>query len=51
MDLIHQSLAIAKDPKHTRWICPLLLSAEVALCFLIVKYIPCTADPPPSIPT
>ncbi|KAI7486942.1 Dol-P-Man:Man(5)GlcNAc(2)-PP-Dol [Hortaea werneckii] len=42
MDLIYQALAIAKDPKHTKWICPLLLTAEVALCFLIVKYIPYT---------
>ncbi|KAI7268314.1 Dol-P-Man:Man(5)GlcNAc(2)-PP-Dol [Hortaea werneckii] len=42
MDLIHQALAIARDPKQTKWICPLLLTAEIALCFLIVKYIPYT---------
>lgn len=45
MDLIHQSLEIARDPKHTKWICPLLVTAEVALCLLIVRYVPCTNSP------
>lgn len=33
--------AIAKDPKQSRWVCPLLLLADVALCGLIIWKVPC----------
>jgi alpha-1,3-mannosyltransferase len=42
MDLINQSLEIARNPKHTRWIYPLLLIADAGLCGYILEKIPCT---------
>ncbi|KAF2703581.1 glycosyltransferase family 58 protein [Pleomassaria siparia CBS 279.74] len=42
MDLLNSGLAIARDPKQTRWIYPLLLVAEAALCGLIIEKIPYT---------
>lgn len=46
MDLIKQGLAIARDPKQTQWICPLLLLADAALCPLIIWKIACTFPTP-----
>lgn len=41
MDVFQKCLAIAKDPWHTRWICPLLLLADAGLTALIVWKVPC----------
>lgn len=45
MNLIVQCLDITRNPKHTRWICPLLLLADAALCGLIIWKIPCQSLP------
>ncbi|KAH0366291.1 ALG3-domain-containing protein, partial [Aureobasidium melanogenum] len=42
MDVFQKCLAIAKDPWHTRWICPLLLLADAGLTALIVWKVPYT---------
>ncbi|EMC91608.1 glycosyltransferase family 58 protein [Baudoinia panamericana UAMH 10762] len=42
MDLIRQGFNIAVTPKHTKWICPLLLLADTALCGVVVWKIPYT---------
>ncbi|KAF2789565.1 glycosyltransferase family 58 protein [Melanomma pulvis-pyrius CBS 109.77] len=42
MDLINQGLDIARNPKHTRWIYPLLLIVDAALCGVIIEKIPYT---------
>ncbi|ORX92176.1 Lethal(2)neighbour of Tid protein [Clohesyomyces aquaticus] len=42
MDLINQGLDIARNPKHTRWIAPLLLIADSVLCGLVIWKIPYT---------
>ncbi|KAK5702603.1 dolichyl-P-Man:Man(5)GlcNAc(2)-PP-dolichol alpha-1,3-mannosyltransferase [Elasticomyces elasticus] len=42
MDLINSGLAIARSPKHSAWLCPLLLLADAALCGVIVWKIPYT---------
>lgn len=41
MDLIRQGLAIAQDPKQSKWINPLLILCDAALSFLIVHKISC----------
>lgn len=41
MDVFQKCLAIAKDPWHARWICPLLLLADAGLTALIVWKVPC----------
>ena len=48
MDLVKQALHIASDPRQNRWICPLILLADAALCCLVVWKVPCTC--PNSIP-
>lgn len=35
---------ILTNPKHTRWIAPLILLGEAVLCGLIVWRIPCSLD-------
>ncbi|KAG9843314.1 hypothetical protein KCU98_g7864, partial [Aureobasidium melanogenum] len=42
MDVFQKCLAIAKDPWHTRWICPLLLLADAGLTALVVWKVPYT---------
>ncbi|KAF2180046.1 glycosyltransferase family 58 protein [Zopfia rhizophila CBS 207.26] len=42
MDLINQGLEVARNPKHARWISPLLLVTDAALCGLIIWRIPYT---------
>jgi alpha-1,3-mannosyltransferase len=46
MDIFQKCLSIAKDPWHTRWICPLLLLADTFLTSLIVWKVPCTHRTP-----
>ena len=46
MSLLQTGLDIARNPKHTRWIGPLLLVADAALCALVIWKIPCTISPP-----
>lgn len=41
-DLYRLALDLLTNPKHTRWIAPLLILAEAALCALIILYIPYT---------
>ena len=41
MDLYKRAIDIARDPKHTRWLAPLLILADTALCALIIWKIPC----------
>ena len=49
MDLYNRAIDIASNPKHTRWLSPLLLVADACLCVLIIWKIPCKlpfqADP------
>ncbi|KZF19345.1 glycosyltransferase family 58 protein [Xylona heveae TC161] len=42
MDLINRGIDIATNPKHTRWISPLLLATDAALCALVIWKIPYT---------
>lgn len=42
MNLIERSVDLAGNPKHTRWLSPLLLIADAALCGLIIWTIPYT---------
>lgn len=41
MDLYDQVIDLASNPKHTRWLSPLILLADAALCALIIWKIPC----------
>ena len=41
MGLYHQTLDLASNPKHAKWLSPLLLLADAALCILIIWKIPC----------
>ena len=42
MDLVQVIARLAVDRKTTKWLCPLLLSADALLCMLILWRIPCT---------
>ncbi|OCK83448.1 glycosyltransferase family 58 protein [Lepidopterella palustris CBS 459.81] len=42
MRLIEQVLDLTRNPKHTRWLSPLLLIADAVLCGLIIWRIPYT---------
>lgn len=42
MDLVKQGVSIASNPKYARWLCPLLLVADAALCGLIIWKVPYT---------
>ncbi|KAJ9208848.1 CAZyme family GT58 [Paecilomyces variotii] len=42
MDLYRCACDIARNPKHTRWVAPLLLVADAFLCALIIWKIPYT---------
>lgn len=48
MDLYHQAIDLASNPKHTRWLSPLLLLADAVLCALIIWKIPCELWSPSS---
>jgi hypothetical protein len=41
MDLYEKCSDIARNPWHTRWICPLLLLADAGLTALIIWKVPC----------
>lgn len=41
--LINAGLAVARNPAHTRWLCPVLLLADVILTMLIIRKISCAA--------
>ena len=49
MDLYNRAIDIAVNPKHTRWLSPVLLVADACLCVLIIWKVPCKllfrADP------
>ena len=42
MDLYLRAIELLRDPKHTRWLSPLLLAADACLCALIIYKVPCT---------
>jgi hypothetical protein len=42
MSLTAQIRDLAYNPDHTRWMTPLLLVAEAALCGVIIDKVPCT---------
>jgi alpha-1,3-mannosyltransferase len=42
MSLISQALDLASNPKHTKWVTPLLLVADAALCGFVIDKVPCT---------
>ncbi|KAH7130382.1 Lethal(2)neighbour of Tid protein [Dendryphion nanum] len=42
MDLIKTGLDFAQNPKHTKWIYPLLLVADAAICGVVIETIPYT---------
>ncbi|EKG13022.1 Glycosyltransferase ALG3 [Macrophomina phaseolina MS6] len=42
MDLVKQGVSVATNPKYARWLCPLLLVADAALCGLIIWKVPYT---------
>jgi alpha-1,3-mannosyltransferase len=42
MELLAQVKDLLTNPKHTRWMCPLLVAADAVLCGLIIWKIPCT---------
>jgi hypothetical protein len=44
--LIDFGLDLATNPKHLRWLCPLLLAADAILCVLIVWKVPCRPSSP-----
>lgn len=41
MDLVKRGLDIAQNPKHNRWVCPLLLAADALLGVLILLNVSC----------
>lgn len=41
MNLYHKAVDLASNPKHTRWLSPLLLLTDAAFCALIIWKIPC----------
>lgn len=48
MDVYSLVLDLSTNRKHLKWICPLLLLLESALCALIIWKIPCTSSNVPS---
>ena len=46
MHLYNQAIDLASNPKHTRWLSPLLLLADAALCALVIWKIPCELSIP-----
>lgn len=46
MHLYNQAIDLANNPKHTRWLSPLLLLADAALCALVIWKIPCELSIP-----
>lgn len=48
MDIYNLALDLCTNRKHLKWICPLLLLLESALCALVIRKVPCTfSDPRP----
>lgn len=41
MDLYQLVADLCRNPKHTRWIAPLLILADAVLCGLIIWKVPC----------
>ncbi|KAL6719232.1 dolichyl-P-Man:Man(5)GlcNAc(2)-PP-dolichol alpha-1,3-mannosyltransferase [Lecanora helva] len=42
MDIYRRGVDLARDTKHTRWLAPLLLAIDAALCVLIIAKVPYT---------
>jgi alpha-1,3-mannosyltransferase len=43
MSLISKARDLAYNPEHTRWMTPLLLVADAALCSVVIEKIPCSS--------
>ena len=41
MELYRHAISVGKDPENSRWLSPLLLTADSALCALIIWKVPC----------
>lgn len=46
MEVIKFAQDLAFNPKHTKWLNPLLLTADACLTFLIIQKIPCKQPNP-----
>ena len=44
MSLFSQAYDIVYNPRNTKWIAPLLLVADAALCGLIIDKVACTRE-------
>lgn len=44
MDLYQLVADLCTNPKHTRWIAPLIILADAFLCGLIIWKIPCESS-------
>lgn len=42
MSLLSQAYDIAYNPRNTKWIAPLLMVADAALCGIIIDKVACT---------
>lgn len=42
MSLLSQAYDIAYNPRNTKWIAPLLIAADAALCGIIIDKVACT---------
>lgn len=45
MEFYKKGVDLAINPKHTRWLSPLLLVVDAVLCALIIWKIPCKQAP------
>ena len=43
MDIYHSTIDVARNPRHTRWLSPLLLAGDTLLCVAIIWKIPCVS--------
>lgn len=41
MDAVRQLFDIARDPRQSKWISPLLIAVDAALCGVIIWKVPC----------
>jgi len=50
MSLLTRAKDLAYNPEHTRWMTPLLLIADAALCGVVIEKIPCSYRLHPRVP-
>lgn len=49
MSLINRVRDLATNDEHTRWMIPLLLVVDAALCGVVIEKIPCKLDLRPRV--